>query len=118
MNTALLYLLMTPALAIPLDDGAAVELRYSGTLEATGRDATGAPVKRFSYFGLLKKTDIGGHDLSFVIEERGGSGWAWPERFGNIRFDRTGFARRRSQNQNSARTQRNVISAPNAATTL
>jgi hypothetical protein len=90
VNTALLYLLMTPALAIPLDDGAAVELRYSGTLEATGRDATGAPVKRFSYFGLLKKTDIGGHDLSFVIEERGGSGWAWPERFGNIRFDRTG----------------------------
>ena len=86
MNIALLYLLMTPALAIPLDDGAAVELRYSGTLEPTGRDATGTPVKRFSYYGLLKKTDIGGHDLSFVIEERGGSGWSWPERFGNIRY--------------------------------
>ena len=90
MNAALLYLLMTPALAIPLDDGAAVELRYSGTLEPTGRNATGAPVKRFSIYSLLKKTDIGGHDLSFVIEERGGSGWAWPERFGNIRFDRSG----------------------------
>ncbi|MCH7687482.1 MAG: TlpA family protein disulfide reductase [Planctomycetes bacterium] len=90
MNTALLYLLMTPALAIPLDEGAAVELRYSGTLEPTGRDATGTPVKRFSCFCLLKKTEIGGHDLSFVIEERGGSGWAWPERFGRIRFDRSG----------------------------
>jgi hypothetical protein len=90
VNTALLFLWMTPALAIPLDDGVAVELRYSGTLEPTGRDATGTPVKRFSYYGLLKKTDIGGHDLSFVIEERGGSGWAWPERFGKIRFDRTG----------------------------
>jgi len=89
VNTALFCLMMAPALASPLDEGAAVELRYSGTLVSMGRDATGAPVKRFSFYCLLTKTDIGGHDLSFVLEERGGGGWSWPERVGTIRFDRT-----------------------------
>lgn len=89
MNTALLYLLLTPILASPLDEGAAVELRYSGTLEPAGRDASGVPVKRYSFYNLLTRSETGGHDLAFVMEERGGGSWFWPERIGTMKLDRS-----------------------------
>lgn len=89
MNTALLCLSLLSPAASHLDEGAAVELRYSGTLEPTGRDAPAAPVKRFTLYCLVTPRPAGGRDLAYLIDERGGSGWSWPERFGSIRFDRT-----------------------------
>lgn len=78
-----LLIALVPLLANPLDEGAAVELRYTGSLVKLARDAEGAPVKRFSMYCLVKKNGEG-RDLAFLIDERGGGTWPWPERFGQI----------------------------------
>lgn len=82
MNGLLLALL--PCLISPLDEGAAVELRYTGSLVKVSREGEGQPVKRFSVYCLVKKTEGGGRDIAFQVEERGGGTWPWPERFGQI----------------------------------
>lgn len=82
MNGLLLALL--PCLISPLDEGAAVELRYTGSLVKVSRDAESPPVKRFSLYCLVKKTSGGGRDVAFLMDERGGGTWPWPERFGQI----------------------------------
>ena len=79
-----LLLALIPCLASPLDEGAAVELRYTGSLVKLARDTEGQPVKRFSLYCLVKKTDVGGRDVAFLMDERGGGTWPWPERFGQI----------------------------------
>jgi hypothetical protein len=65
----------------------AVEFQYTGTLTAVGRGASNVPVKKFTLHGLAvaEKT---GTSLTFVIDEQGGGGWAWPERFGRLPLDR------------------------------
>ena len=87
MTSILVSLLLTPALASPLDDGAATELRYSGTLTQIGRKANGTPVKRFSVYALVTKSGAESNNVTYLIDERGGGGWAWPERFGQINLD-------------------------------
>ena len=82
MNGLLLALL--PCLISPLDEGAAVELRYTGSLVKVSRDAESPPVKRFSLYCLVKKTTGGGRDVAFLVDERGGGTWPWPERFGQV----------------------------------
>ncbi len=70
-----------------LTDGSAVELHYTGTLTSTARGQAESTVKQFSLFCLYtpKKT---GAALSFVVEEQGGGGWSWPERYGQISLDK------------------------------
>ena len=77
-------LALLPCLISPLDEGAAVELRYTGSLVKLAREGEGQPVKRFSVYCLVKKTDGGGRDIAFLVDERGGGTWPWPERFGLI----------------------------------
>ncbi|MDB5340378.1 MAG: hypothetical protein JWN70_5997 [Planctomycetaceae bacterium] len=84
MNGLLLALLPCLSLISPLDEGAAVELRYTGSLVKVSRDAESPPVKRFSLYCLVKKTAGGGRDIAYLMDERGGGTWPWPERFGQI----------------------------------
>ena len=80
-------LVLVSLCASPLDEGAGVELRYSGTLSKISREAEDAVVKRVTVFGLATKAAAGGYDLAFVVDERGGGGWAWPERYGELKVN-------------------------------
>lgn len=87
MISSLLTLLVLPLLAGPFDDAAAVELRYTGALSKSARAADETPVKRFILYCLVIREADGGRQLAFVLNERGGGGWPWPERFGSIALD-------------------------------
>src|SRR6266478_5209334 len=87
MTTSLLALLALPILAGPLDDGAAVELRYTGALSKAGRASDGTAVKRFNLYALAIREPDGGRRIAYFLNERGAGGWAWPERFGSIALD-------------------------------
>lgn len=64
------------------DDGAAVETRYTGALSRISKDADGTAVKRFNLYGAVIAEKNAARDIVFLVSERGGGGWAWPERFG------------------------------------
>lgn len=87
--TALLSLLTISLLAVPADDAAALELRYTGALNKVSRGATeeGA-VKRFNLYCAVIREPSGGRKVAFSLNERGGGSWAWPERFGALEFDK------------------------------
>lgn len=87
MNTVLLHTILTCMTAGAWDDGAAVELRYNGTLERTGPEAQAPVVKRFSAYCQVRRQASGGHALAFVLDERGRGTPSWPERFGELSFD-------------------------------
>ncbi|MGE5195274.1 MAG: redoxin domain-containing protein [Deltaproteobacteria bacterium] len=88
MSSALLSLLAVPFLAGPFDDDAAVELRYTGALAKAGRAADDTAVKRFNLYCLVIREPEGARRIAFHLNERGGGGWAWPERFGVLALDR------------------------------
>lgn len=81
-------LLISVAAALPsLADSPAVELHYTGRL-TPGRLGSGdAPVKEFTLYCLYRRQKTGG-SLFYLVEEKGGGGWPWPERFGRIKLDR------------------------------
>lgn len=87
MTPHLLTLLALPFFAGPFDNAAAVELRYTGALTKAARAADETPVKRFNLYCLVIREPDGGRKLAFVLNERGGGGWSWPERFGAIALD-------------------------------
>jgi peroxiredoxin len=87
MTSQLLALLALPLLAGPFDDAAALELRYSGTLTKAARAADETPVKRFNLYCLVVREQDGSRKLTFVLNERGGGAWPWPERFGSVAID-------------------------------
>ena len=88
MTSAILVLVAAPFLAGPFDDGAAVELRYTGALTKAGRAVDDTAVKRFNLYCLVIREPDGGRRIAYHLNERGGGGWAWPERFGAIALDR------------------------------
>lgn len=57
------------------------EFQYSGTLTQVSRQGESAPVKQFDLYTLLRFADSG-QECFHLVTERGGGGWAWPERFG------------------------------------
>lgn len=81
MTTPLPYLLSLCAAFFA--DGSAIELRYKGSLEQVSRTEANAEVKQFDLYCLLQE-QTPGTKIAFLVEERGGGGWAWPERFGEI----------------------------------
>ena len=87
MTTSLLALLTLSILAAPFDDGAAVELRYTGALSKAGRAADSTAVKRFNLYALAIREPDGGRRVAYFLNERGAGGWAWPERYGSIALD-------------------------------
>ncbi|MBM79203.1 MAG: hypothetical protein CMJ78_01255 [Planctomycetaceae bacterium] len=84
--------------ASPITDGAAVELRYSGTLTQILRSGDRTPVKRFNVYALVTATDSG-HTINFLVDEQGGGGWSWPERFGQVTLDSNNNAQNRAKVQ-------------------
>jgi len=89
MTTALIVLLAASNLAAPsFDEAAAVELRYTGVLSKAKAGADDAAVKRFSLYCLVVPDPAGGRSVAFFVNERGGGGWAWPERFGSVQLDK------------------------------
>lgn len=79
-------LLVCAAMLPSLSASPAVELQYTGVLTAVGRGASKVPVKKFTLHGLVIP-GTAGSGLTFVIDEQGGGGWAWPERFGRMSLD-------------------------------
>lgn len=86
MATAL-FALLTSLSGSALDDSPAVELRYRGSLSPIVRGDSGEPVKEFSVYALVRKGSHSGRGVNFVVDETGGGGWAWPERFGAVSFN-------------------------------
>jgi peroxiredoxin len=87
MSALILHSVLISFAAAAWDDGAAVELRYNGTLERAGVEAESPAVKRFSAYALVRREASGGHAIAFVLDERGRGSQAWPERFGELQFD-------------------------------
>jgi peroxiredoxin len=67
--------------AAPDSAGQPHALRYRGTLEQQAGDGAGA-TKEFDLYCVVARDDAGKQNLTWQVEERGGGGWAWPERFG------------------------------------
>ncbi len=68
-------------------NAAVVELRYSGSLIPDGKDSDGNAVKKFNLYCLVQTADDGASQIAYVLDERGGGGWSWPERFGQLDLD-------------------------------
>jgi alkyl hydroperoxide reductase subunit AhpC len=75
----------------PLDHPG-IELRYHGSLGKASRDGetTGEPAKRFDLYCLATPLGEDGRNVTFVLDEHGGGGWAWPARFGRVTTDAKG----------------------------
>lgn len=84
MNALLLSCLIAPLVASPLDQGVATEMRYNGSLIKLSRDADGQAVKNFSLYFVMTKQQDGTRQFGYLVNERGGGAWPWPERFGLI----------------------------------
>ena len=52
-------------------------------LEQVSRKQANAEVKQFDLYCLMQNQE-GGAKIAFLVDERGGGGWAWPERFGEL----------------------------------
>ena len=98
MNSILIKLCLLPLSISPITEGTAVELKYSGTLTQIERSGDRTPVKRFNVYALVSATDDG-HSVRFLVDEQGGGGWAWPERFGEILLNDKNAAQNRSKIQ-------------------
>ncbi|MDA1016561.1 MAG: hypothetical protein O3A00_19155, partial [Planctomycetota bacterium] len=73
----------------PLDDNAAIEFRYSGKLTQRVRGASDREAKQFSLYCLARPGEKG-RRVAFVVDEQGGGGWAWPERYGQVELKANG----------------------------
>jgi peroxiredoxin len=60
-----------------------MELQYSGTLVQQSKTATSEP-KAFAISVVSLPAESGPNHLVWSLEERGGGGWAWPERLGDL----------------------------------
>lgn len=72
------------SIAFPAD--ASLELQYSGRLTKLVRGGEPMPVKQIDLYVLLQESGSG-HKAFYTVTERGGGGWAWPERFGVVTLD-------------------------------
>jgi alkyl hydroperoxide reductase subunit AhpC len=77
MTSALVSLILSTALPV------GTELHYTGTVSQP--TANGASiVKNFTITALVVPGEAGAAELLFQVDERGGGGWPWPERFGRF----------------------------------
>ena len=78
MNVAMIGLLVWLSAA---DPQSGIELQYAGTLSQQIKSEE-VEVKSFSLYALTVMAEDGSTQIAYHIEERGGGGWSWPERFG------------------------------------
>ncbi len=81
MQKCLCVIAVLSAVSSPLR--AATELQYSGTLTQLKRGGPSTPVKQFDVY-VLVRPDGQSQQCFYQVSERGGGGWAWPERFGQV----------------------------------
>ncbi len=81
MNSLFLGLMLAAASPSAIEVPAGTELQYSGTLSQKSKGGV-TEAKSFSIYALTIAGDDGTTQLAWSLEERGGGGWAWPERFG------------------------------------
>lgn len=72
--------------AIPARGAETVELRYDGKLVQKSRKGEDREVKSFAVLALVDRDDAGKPLRVFWQTEERGSGWAWPESYGQIDF--------------------------------
>ncbi len=84
MSPLLCQMVLASTLWMADDPTAVMELRYSGSLFAAAKGEDGEAVKRFNLFCLVMPREPSGTEIVYVLEERGGGGWAWPERYGFV----------------------------------
>jgi peroxiredoxin len=81
LNSLLIGLVLATASASAIEVPVGTELQYTGSLsQKTKAGATEA--KSFSVYALTITGEDGAARLAWSLDERGGGGWAWPERFG------------------------------------
>lgn len=78
MNVVLIGL---AAWLLAADPQAGTELQYTGTLSQQTKDGE-TEVKTFSLQTLITTAADGNLQIAYFVEEKGGGGWGWPERFG------------------------------------
>ncbi|MEX1231729.1 MAG: TlpA disulfide reductase family protein [Planctomycetaceae bacterium] len=84
MTPLLCQILLASNLFLADAPTAVMQLRYSGSLFQVNQGEEGDAVKRFTLFCLLMPREAGGTELVYMIDERGGGGWSWPERYGFV----------------------------------
>ena len=116
MTTPLPFLLL-PLCCGFFADGSALELRYKGSLEQVSRKEANVEVKQFDLYCLMQN-QAGGSKIAFLVDERGGGGWAWPERFGELTLNQKKPARDRHADSRAARPSGHKLSPAPAAADL
>lgn len=76
------FLLSLAAIELPIG----TEFHYSGSLNKQTQNGP-VEVKTFSLTASALSDSDGNPNLVFLIEERGGGNWGWPERFGTLPLD-------------------------------
>jgi len=77
MSTAIVSLILSAALPV------GTEVHYTGAVSQPTANGN-STVKNFTVTALIVPGEAGAAEILFQVEERGGGGWAWPERFGRI----------------------------------
>ncbi len=77
----LLVGLLTAGVAAAEEIAPGLELTYAGKLTQADEKA---PAKSFSVHAVVLAVGEQRTDVAWQLEERGGGGWQWPERFGEI----------------------------------
>lgn len=81
MSSLLIGLMLAAASASAADLPAGTELQYAGTLSQQTK-AGSSEAKSFSVYAVTIAGEDGAAQIAWHLDERGGGGWAWPERFG------------------------------------
>ncbi len=81
MSSLIAGILLVAASAAVADLPAGTELQYTGTLSQRTKDGS-TEAKTFSIYAVTVPAEDGSSQLAWSLDERGGGGWTWPERFG------------------------------------
>ncbi len=81
MNSLIIGLMFAAGSAAAIEVPAGTELQYTGSLSQRSKAGV-TEAKTFSIHVLTMTGEDGATQLAWSLDERGGGGWAWPERFG------------------------------------
>lgn len=84
MTPLLCQLLLATNLFLADDPSAVMQVRYSGSLFRVNQGEEGDAVKRFNLICFLMPGERGTTEIVYLMDERGGGGWSWPERYGFV----------------------------------
>lgn len=94
MNSLLFGLVLAATSTSVMEVPTGTELQYTGSLSQKSK-AGATEAKSFSVHAVTVTGEDGTTQIAWSLEERGGGGWAWPERFGLLAPGSTDKARTR-----------------------